>query len=415
MLQIKFILLGFMGMVSLYINKDLPVKANINFIHQDTLLQRTISELEPILLKRESLNVSINKKQYILDSLRQYKSTSPNNLSEEKSKLIDKLDAYILNKILADYKSFKNLDKQLLNKKISSFSNDIFKLTEEFSKKSNVPDVVNIQINELTQEIEKLKDAYAKEQNTLSVHEIKLNKLLLQENREYFDIVFYGNTYKVFIANTQKHTIKIHHNASGVLQPIRYTLNQWTEVIKPVFIMNAGMYNEDGSPVGLLIQENRQINPLDINQATIPDNFHMYPNGVFYMHDHKFFVSQTSEFRKLDPDFRSDIQYGTQSGPMLVINGKIHPKFTFLSKNTNIRNGVGIVKDSQNEQVVLIISESKVNLYEFALLFQFMFKCDNALYLDGAISKAYYSNNGRVDGSLGGNLGPTLSVKPKNN
>jgi len=404
MLQIKFILLGFMGMVSLYINKDLPVKANINFIHQDTLLQRTISELEPILLKRESLNVSINKKQYLLDSLQQF---------AEKAGIIEKIDAYILDNILADYKSLKNLDKKNLNKKISSFSNDIFKLAYEFKK--NMPDDLNSHINGLSQEIEKLKKEYLKEQNILADYEYKINNLLLQVDKEYFEIVFYGNTYKVFIANTQKHTIKIHHNASGVLQPIRYTLNQWTEVIKPVFIMNAGMYNEDGSPVGLLIQENRQINPLDINQATIPDNFHMYPNGVFYMHDHKFFVSQTSEFRKLDSDFKSNIQYGTQSGPMLVINGKIHPKFTFLSKNTNIRNGVGIVKDSQNEQVVLIISESKVNLYEFALLFQFMFKCDNALYLDGAISKAYYSNNGRVDGSLGGNLGPTLSVKPKNN
>jgi uncharacterized protein YigE (DUF2233 family) len=64
---------------------------------------------------------------------------------------------------------------------------------------------------------------------------------------------------------------------------------------------------------------------------------------------------------------------------------------------------------------VLIISEGKVNLYEFALLFQFMFKCDNAIYLDGAISKAYYSNNGTTDGNLGGSLGPTLSVTHKNN
>ena len=182
MLLFKFIFIGFLGTISLLIENELPVKSKQN-IQQDTLLQQAISDLEPILFKRESLNVTINKKQYILDSLRQYKSTSPNNLYEEKSKLIDKIDAYILNKILADYKSFKNLDKQLLNKKISSFSNDIFKLTEEFSKKSNVPDVVNIQINELTQEIEKLKVAYENEQNTLSVHESKLNKLLLQEDR----------------------------------------------------------------------------------------------------------------------------------------------------------------------------------------------------------------------------------------
>jgi len=415
MFLFKFILLGFLGTLSIYLKGDVPI-ISINSVQQDSLIQHTISELEPILFKRESLNVTINKKQFLLDSLLQYRKGTPNNLSAEKAKVIEKIDAYILNKILAEYKSFKNLDKQILSKKISSFSNDIFKLTDDFNKKSNVPDVLNIQINELSQEIEKLKGAYLNEQNILLGYEKKLIRLFQQEDKEYFDIVFYGNTYKVFIANTRNHAIKIHHNHSGVLQPLRFTLNQLSDQDKkPVFLMNAGMYNEDGSPVGLLIQENRQINPLDINQAAIPDNFHMYPNGVFYTHNHKFFVSQTPEFRQLDPDVRSDIQYGTQSGPMLVINGKIHPKFTFLSKNTNIRNGIGVIKDGQNEKAVLVISEGKVNLYEFALLFQFLFKCDNALYLDGAISKAYFSKNGHADGSLGGSLGPTLSVSYKNN
>ena len=127
MLLFKFIFIGVLGTISLLIENELPVKSKQN-IQQDTLLQQAINDLEPILFKRESLNVTINKKQFILDSLRQYKSTTPNNLYEEKSMLIDKIDAYILNKILADYKSFKNLDKQLLNKKITSFSNDIFKL-----------------------------------------------------------------------------------------------------------------------------------------------------------------------------------------------------------------------------------------------------------------------------------------------
>lgn len=120
MLLFKFIFIGVLGTISLLIENELPVKSKQN-IQQDTLLQQAISDLEPILFKRESLNVAINKKQYILDSLLQYKSTSPNNLNEEKSKLIDKIDAYILNKILADYKSFKNLDKQLLNKKYLLF------------------------------------------------------------------------------------------------------------------------------------------------------------------------------------------------------------------------------------------------------------------------------------------------------
>ena len=126
MLLFKFIFIGVLGTISLLIENELPVKSKQN-IQQDTLLQQAISDLEPILFKRESLNVTINRKQYILDSLRQYKSTSPNNLYEEKSMLIDKIDAYILNKILADYKSFKNLDKQLLNKKICKFYSLVLK------------------------------------------------------------------------------------------------------------------------------------------------------------------------------------------------------------------------------------------------------------------------------------------------
>ena len=112
MLLFKFIFIGFLGTISLLIENELPVKSKQN-IQQDTLLQLAINDLEPILFKRESLNVTINKKQFILDSLRQYKSTTPNNLYEEKSMLIDKIDAYILNKILSDYKSFKNLDKPI--------------------------------------------------------------------------------------------------------------------------------------------------------------------------------------------------------------------------------------------------------------------------------------------------------------
>ena len=90
MLLFKFIFIGFLGTISLLIENELPVKSKQN-IQQDTLLQLAINDLEPILFKRESLNVTINKKQFILDSLRQYKSTTPNNLYEEKSMLIDML------------------------------------------------------------------------------------------------------------------------------------------------------------------------------------------------------------------------------------------------------------------------------------------------------------------------------------
>lgn len=415
MVLIKFIFLGFLGTIPSLVNREISFM-NKEKLSQDTLIQNTISELEPILFKRESLLLHINKKKHILDSISNNKNKLNDSNILAKEVVRGRIDEYLFNTIINDYKLFKNLSKQDFKKKIGEYTNEILKIADEVHVSKQVELEVDFQIKQLQSDLQKLNQELIKEQGALSFYENKLSKLLLSEEREYFDIMFYGNNYNVFLANSRKHHIKIHSNTSGALQPIRYTLNQMnTKKLNPVFLMNAGMYNEDGSAVGLLIEENRQIKSLDVNQSPIADNFHMYPNGVFYTLGNKFYVSQTADFRKLDPDSRSEIEYGTQSGPMLVINGKIHPKFTFQSKNTNIRNGIGILEDYENEKAVLIISEGKVNLYEFALLFQFIFKCSNALYLDGAISKAYYTKNGVTEGSLGGNLGPVLSVSPINN
>jgi len=415
MMLIKFIFLGFLGTIPLLVNRQIP-PIHKEKSSQDTLIQNTISELEPILFKRESLLVHINKKKHILDSISNVKNKLNDSFTLAKEVARERIDEYLFNTIMNDFKAYKNLSKQDFKKKTKEYTNEIIKITNVADESKHDELEVDFQIKELQAELKRLNQEFLLEQNALSFYENKLRKLLFSEEREYFDITFYGNNYNIFLANSKKHHIKIHNNTSGALQPIKYMLSQLiAKNLNPVFLMNAGMYNDDGSAVGLLIEENRQIKSLDVNQSPIADNFHMYPNGVFYTLGNKFYVTQTADFRKLDPDSRSDIEYGTQSGPMLVINGKIHPKFTFLSKNTNIRNGIGVTENSENEKAVLIISKEKVNLYEFALLFQVVFKCDNALYLDGAISKAYYSNKGVTEGSLGGSLGPVLSVSPKIN
>src|SRR5690606_28935856 len=48
-----------------------------------------------------------------------------------------------------------------------------------------------------------------------------------------------------------------------------------------VFAMNAGMYHEDRSPVGLYVEHGRELKRLSI--ADGPGNFSMKPNGVFWI------------------------------------------------------------------------------------------------------------------------------------
>ena len=48
------------------------------------------------------------------------------------------------------------------------------------------------------------------------------------------------------------------------------------------FAMNAGMYDEEGRPIGLAIVEGKQKRA--INRRKGGGNFHLMPNGVFQVH-----------------------------------------------------------------------------------------------------------------------------------
>ncbi|MFY8098761.1 MAG: phosphodiester glycosidase family protein, partial [Allorhizobium sp.] len=101
----------------------------------------------------------------------------------------------------------------------------------------------------------------------------------------------------------------------------------------------------------------------------------------------------------VNPDF------ATQSGPMLVIDGKLHPRFLPDSDSFKIRNGVGV--DAQG-RVVMVVSRVPVRFYDFATLFRDRLACDNALYLDGTISSVFIAEENRMDRLFP--MGPILSV-----
>ena len=146
------------------------------------------------------------------------------------------------------------------------------------------------------------------------------------------------------------------------------------------FAMNGGMYHHDYGPVGLLVEHGRETGALNHDDAF--GNFFMKPNGVFWIGDGKAGVMETEAFAKagLSP------VAATQSGPMLVIDGRIHPRFLPDATSLQIRNGVGILPDGR---VAFAISDVPVRFHDFATLFRDRLQCRNALFLDGSISSLY--------------------------
>lgn len=183
----------------------------------------------------------------------------------------------------------------------------------------------------------------------------------------------------------------------GGFQSLRRQL--WAERRVLTFAMNAGMYHDDLSPVGYFAEYGRVAKPAVTGSGW--GNFHLLPNGVFLMKDGKASVMETKAFvaSGVNPDF------GTQSGPMLVIDGKLHPRFLPDSDSFKIRNGVGV--DAQG-RVVMVASRVPVRFYDFATLFRDRLACDNALYLDGTISSVFIAEENRMDRLFP--MGPILSV-----
>jgi len=158
--------------------------------------------------------------------------------------------------------------------------------------------------------------------------------------------------------------------------------------------MNAGMYLKDLSPQGLYIEDGNIKSPLDTLTSGY-GNFYLQPNGVFYItKDRKAFIKTTKNF-KMD----KNIAYATQSGPMLLIDGQIHPKFNQGSPNIHIRNAVGILP---NGNLLFAMSKKKINFYDFSSYFKQQ-GCKNALYLDGFVSRTYLpsSNWKQLKGNFG--------------
>lgn len=286
--------------------------------------------------------------------------------------------------------SLNNIEKDNIKtlKEIKNNQELLLKLTK-------IEDAQKIQINQLKSEINRI---------------IKNNTTYLSFKFNYKD-----DKYSCFILNTSSKQYKINFHlksSSGnhyeSISNLYKSLDSNSNEV--LMITNGGMYLQNLDPQGIYIEKSSSIKKLNQIKTNNNTNFYMFPNGVFAIDSYNHpLIMVTDSFSKNINE--SQIKYATQSGPMLLINNEIHPKFIKGSHNLNIRSGVGISSEN-NSNVLFIISNNEVNFYDFASVFKDLFHCKDALYLDGAISQMYLKD---IDKNKipTGHFGPLISVTRK--
>jgi uncharacterized protein YigE (DUF2233 family) len=172
--------------------------------------------------------------------------------------------------------------------------------------------------------------------------------------------------------------------------------------------MNGGMYERDFSPVGLHIEQGKTLSALNTKTVTgrpsqIP-NFFKKPNGVFYWGQGPAGILESGRFEAQKPQ----AAFATQSGPMLVVEGNIHPAFIEKSRDLKPRNGVGVAPDGT---VYFVMTRGRVSFYQFARAFRDGLGVQNALFLDGGWAPGIYAPELRRNDRPGhGGYGPIIAV-----
>lgn len=213
------------------------------------------------------------------------------------------------------------------------------------------------------------------------------------------DVAWAGSTHTVCSFDAKDVSVRLFLNDQkgkpfGQLNRLEGTLET-----PALMLMNGGMYHSDLGAVGLHVSEGKQEKKISTKGGW--GNFHLLPNGVFFGKDGKLGVLETKAYlrKNIKPDF------ATQSGPMLVINGKLHPRFLKDSDSLKIRNGVGVSKDGQ--RLHFAISKTAVTFWDFGELFKNELKTHNALFLDGTVSAL--KSKGFAQGGWRA-LGPMIGV-----
>ena len=208
------------------------------------------------------------------------------------------------------------------------------------------------------------------------------------------------------IADPERHTIRTVLGPAGG-KPYR-GLGRFAEHVaekqpKVIFATNGGMFNDEGQPIGYYVESGKRLKKVNTNEG--PGNFHLLPNGIFFGDDQEWNVLAS-------PAFVETIEerpfFGTQSGPMLVVDGQLHPRIAKNGESRLIRNAVGVDDDGKAH---FVISEMPISFGKLARFYRDKLAVGNALYLDGTVSALYNPAVARIDASPP--LGPLIVVEKR--
>ena len=216
------------------------------------------------------------------------------------------------------------------------------------------------------------------------------------------DVVYQGYSYTACTVDAASENLSLFHkDAEGAVIGSFSGIEDLPDVGSLAFAMNAGMYHDDRSPVGHYVEDG--VETMRVIPNAGPGNFGLLPNGVFCINDDSAQVYETLDYVDRAPTCRD----ATQSGPMLVIDGALHPRFLVNSTSRFVRNGVGTSADGAT--AVFVISNDGVTFHEFGSFFRDYLELPNALYFDGKVSRLYARAQGRSDFGFQ-SLGPMVAV-----
>lgn len=201
-------------------------------------------------------------------------------------------------------------------------------------------------------------------------------------------------------ADPAKHRITM-ANLGADKQPFG-SLSAFAASVDPAsiaFAVNGGMYGDDLKPIGYYVEGGERLKELDRGDGE--GNFYMKPNGVFFGTGGSWRVLGSNTFFETVGDRP---EFGTQSGPLLLVDGKLHPEIQDDGPSKAIRNGVAV---DASGKAHFVISDAPVSFGQLARYFRDVVKVGNALYLDGQVSSLWDPASERLDK---GRVGPIIVV-----
>jgi uncharacterized protein YigE (DUF2233 family) len=167
---------------------------------------------------------------------------------------------------------------------------------------------------------------------------------------------------------------QLHLVAAESMNMTNASVDQMTEHNKALIGINAGFFDRQFHPLGLRINNKKVYNPLK------PISWW----GVFYMKHHKAYIASPKHFSK-----DSDIDFAVQSGPRLLIKGRIPS----LKVGTADRTALGITK--QGNIIMLVSNNAAMSTSALARLMKSApLSCIDAINLDGGSSSQMYAHIG---------------------